>query len=76
MVYERLYLFRHVILPKDLARKLESKLMTEDEWRALGVQQSRGWVHYELHRPEPHVLLFRRPLGTNPLTGKVERSER
>ena len=21
------------------------------EWRALGVQQSRGWVHYELHRP-------------------------
>lgn len=38
--------------------------MTEMEWRALGVQQSRGWEHYALHRPEPHILLFRRPLGT------------
>jgi cyclin-dependent kinase regulatory subunit CKS1 len=39
------------------------------EWRALGVQQSRGWVHYELHRPEPHILLFRRPKNTDPQTG-------
>lgn len=39
------------------------------EWRSLGVQQSRGWVHYELHRPEPHILLFRRPKGTDPATG-------
>lgn len=70
------YEYRHVILPKDFVRKLEPiRLMSEDEWRGLGVQQSRGWVHYELHRPEPHILLFRRPLGTNPLTGKVERSE-
>jgi cyclin-dependent kinase regulatory subunit CKS1 len=22
-------------------------------------------------RPEPHILLFRRPLGTDPATGKV-----
>lgn len=36
--------------------------MTETEWRNLGVQQSPGWVHYMLHAPEPHVLLFRRPL--------------
>lgn len=28
------------------------------------MQQSRGWEHYALHRPEPHILLFRRPLGT------------
>lgn len=35
--------------------------MTETEWRNLGVQQSPGWVHYMLHAPEPHVLLFRRP---------------
>ena len=27
------------------------------------VQQSRGWQHYAIHRPEPHILLFRRPLG-------------
>ena len=31
------------------------------EWRGLGVQQSRGWVHYAIHRPEPHILLMRRP---------------
>ena len=23
------------------------------------------------YRPEPHILLFRRPLGTDPLTGDV-----
>lgn len=56
-------LFRHVILPNDLARQVpKSHLMTETEWRNLGVQQSPGWVHYMLHAPEPHVLLFRRPL--------------
>ena len=30
-----------------------------------------GWEHYALHRPEPHILLFRRALGTDPTTGKV-----
>ncbi|KAI9549988.1 hypothetical protein GHT06_007516 [Daphnia sinensis] len=39
------------------------------EWRSLGVQQSRGWVHYELHKPEPHILFFRRARGTDPQTG-------
>jgi len=30
----------------------------------IGVQQSRrGWVHYAIHRPEPHIMLFRRPLN-------------
>lgn len=33
------------------------------EWRGIGVQQSRGWVHYAIHRPEPHIMLFRRPLN-------------
>ena len=28
----------------------------------LGVQQSQGWVHYMIHEPEPHVLLFRRAI--------------
>lgn len=33
------------MLPKDLARLVpKSHLMTESEWRAIGVQQSRGWV--------------------------------
>lgn len=35
--------------------------MLENEWRSLGIQQSKGWVHYAMHKPEPHVLLFRRP---------------
>lgn len=53
---------RHVILPADLARAVpRAHLMSETEWRNLGVQQSPGWVHYMLHAPEPHVLLFRRP---------------
>lgn len=53
-----------MILPNDLARQVpKSHLMTETEWRNLGVQQSPGWVHYMLHAPEPHVLLFRRPIS-------------
>lgn len=54
----------HVILPKHVAeRMVPNKLMTEAEWRGLGVQQSAGWIHYEIHNPEPHILLFRRPLA-------------
>lgn len=57
-------LFRHVILSKEIAKMIpKTRLLTEQEWRAVGVQQSRGWVHYMLHKPEPHILLFRRPLG-------------
>ena len=62
----------HVILPKELAKLIpKAKLLGETEWRSFGVQQSRGWEHYAIHRPEPHILLFRRPLGTDPVTGKV-----
>ncbi|RLN95919.1 hypothetical protein BBJ28_00016047 [Nothophytophthora sp. Chile5] len=64
-------LARHVILPKEMQRSLPDRLLTETEWRQLGVQQSRGWVHYAIHKPEPHILLFRRPLGTDPTTGRV-----
>lgn len=39
--------------------------MSEQEWRALGVKQSHGWVHYMIHEPERHVLLFRRSIQTN-----------
>ena len=119
---------RHVILPTDVARLCpKNKLLSETEWRQLGVQQSRGWEHYAVHkyvpnsatqlcvrcdeydkplhgksswidldkcvwivdrrlaqpcafgkakqtfsynflcRPEPHILLFRRPNGTDPV---------
>ncbi|KAG5264389.1 hypothetical protein AALO_G00253260 [Alosa alosa] len=57
------YEYRHVMLPKDIAKLVpKTHLMSETEWRNLGVQQSQGWVHYMTHQPEPHILLFRRPL--------------
>lgn len=56
--------YRHVILPSDVARLLpRGRLLSDTEWRSVGVTQSRGWVHYAIHRPEPHIMLFRRPLG-------------
>ena len=101
----------HVILPKHIAKSApKGRLLTDTEWRGVGVQQSRGWVHYSIHRcpppahllrstaplshappfrmrhlvapsepapapaaarPEPHILLFRRPNGTDPTTGLV-----
>ena len=39
-----MYEYRHVVLPQDIAKRLpKDKLLSEPEWRALGVQQSRGW---------------------------------
>lgn len=67
---DEVYEFRHVHLPKQVFKRMpRGRLLTESEWRSLGVQQSRGWAHYEIHRPEPHIMLFRRPLGTDPVTG-------
>uniref|UniRef100_A0AAV2KAE2 Cyclin-dependent kinases regulatory subunit n=1 Tax=Knipowitschia caucasica TaxID=637954 RepID=A0AAV2KAE2_KNICA len=58
------YEYRHVMLPKDIAKRVpKTHLMSETEWRNLGVQQSQGWVHYMIHQPEPHILLFRRLLS-------------
>ena len=60
------YEYRHVMLPKDVAKLVpKTHLMTEVEWRNIGVQQSLGWIHYMLHEPEPHILLFRRQLPAN-----------
>ncbi|KAF8928962.1 hypothetical protein BGZ58_009261 [Dissophora ornata] len=53
-------LHRHVSLPKLIARYVPNELMTEEEWRSLGIKQSQGWEHYMIHNPEPHVLLFKR----------------
>ncbi|KAH8294862.1 hypothetical protein KR018_003767 [Drosophila ironensis] len=59
--FDEKFEYRHVILPTDLAKHVpKAHLMTETEWRNLGVQQSPGWVHYMVHAPEPHVILFRR----------------
>jgi len=42
------------------------RLLTETEWKSLGIQQSKGWYHYSIHQPEPHILLFKRELKKNP----------
>ena len=62
--FDEEYEYRHVILPKPLAKYLPTdRLLSEAEWRDLGVRQSPGWVHYMIHNPEPHVMLFRRELN-------------
>ncbi|KAF3822914.1 hypothetical protein GH733_010350 [Mirounga leonina] len=49
----------HVMLPKDIAKLVpKTHLMSESEWRNLGVQQSQGWVHYMIHEPDNEVQLF------------------
>lgn len=59
--YDDIYEYRHVNIPDEVLRKYRiDKLLSEDEWRSLGIQMSPGWEHYDFHRPEPHVLLFRR----------------
>lgn len=47
---------RHVMLPKEIAKLApKDKLMSEAEWRKLGVQQSQGWIHYMFHKPGTHT---------------------
>ncbi|KAM0799200.1 putative cell cycle regulatory protein Cks/Suc1 [Usnea florida] len=68
--------YRHVQLPKEMIKKIPKdyfdptkgtlKLLWEDEWRGLGITQSLGWEHYEVHEPEPHILLFKRPINYQP----------
>lgn len=52
--------YRHVILPKQLLKQLPEeyfdqnepgvlKKLTDEQWRSIGIQQSPGWEHYEVH---------------------------
>jgi len=86
------YEYRHVILPKLLLKLLPKNLfepddsgvlriLTEAEWRGIGITQSLGWEHYEVHAPEPHVLLFRRekpgaPPKVVPVAPKISKSKK
>jgi cyclin-dependent kinase regulatory subunit CKS1 len=64
------YEYRHVTVPVGKRILLSrGQLMSEKEWREFGVQMSRGWEHYSIFPKERYILLFRRPLGTDPLTG-------
>lgn len=51
------FIYRHVVLPKELEKKVpKTHLMSENEWRELGVQQSKGWVHYMTHDPGNYLF--------------------
>ena len=73
---------RQVIIKKEAVGLIpKGKLMSEREWRSLGIQMSLGWEHYLEYkyyfvehinsRPESNVLLFRRRFGTDGTTGLV-----
>ncbi|KAI5970832.1 CWC25 [Candida margitis] len=65
--------YRHVMLPKNMLKVIPQdyfnpetgtlRILLEEEWRGLGITQSLGWVHYETHAPEPHILLFKRSIN-------------
>ena len=57
--------YRHVMLPKDLAKLVpKTHLMSEAEWRNLGVQQSLGRVlpHFFLRFAKSNCVLRLGPL--------------
>lgn len=52
LLFEFIFYCRHVVLPKEMVKLVpETHLMTEEEWRGIGVQQSKGWIHYMIHKP-------------------------
>eukprot|EP00897_Mesotaenium_endlicherianum_P005597 jgi/Mesen1/5065/ME000252S04170 len=74
--FDDTYEYRHVMLPAEIAKMLpKGRLLSENEWRSLGVQQSRGWVHYAIHRPEPHIMLFRRTLNYGQPQQQVDQAQ-
>jgi len=53
--------YRHVILPQELLKYLpKERLLEEHECRSLGIIQSKGWRNYMIHKPEPHIILFKK----------------
>ena len=43
--------YRYVIMPREMANDLkQKKILTEEEWRGMGITQSRGWTHYGFHK--------------------------
>uniref|UniRef100_A0A6P7G9E2 Cyclin-dependent kinases regulatory subunit n=1 Tax=Diabrotica virgifera virgifera TaxID=50390 RepID=A0A6P7G9E2_DIAVI len=55
--YDDVFEYRHVVLPKEMVSVVpKTHLMSEDEWRGIGVQQSKGWVHYMIHLPGKYTV--------------------
>lgn len=46
-------------MPKELVKLVpRTHLLSEQEWRAIGVQQSQGWIHYMIHEPGMQLITF------------------
>ena len=56
----KLNIYRHVILPKPLLKLIPRdyfdpdepgvlRILKDAEWRKIGITQSLGWEHYEVH---------------------------
>lgn len=60
------------LLPKSVFAPNQSgclRILNEDEWRGIGITQSLGWEHYEVHgtfAPFPRSLLREYLLTTWP----------
>lgn len=62
--FDKTFEYRNITVTKPLFEIMpKNRLLTEFECLSLGVKQSRGWEHYAIHKMEPHILMFRRPLG-------------
>jgi cyclin-dependent kinase regulatory subunit CKS1 len=60
------YEYINVILPKNIFENITPyKILQEEEWTNLGVEISGEWTHYTFFKPEPHILLFRKPIQMN-----------
>ncbi|EAS00741.1 cyclin-dependent kinase regulatory subunit (macronuclear) [Tetrahymena thermophila SB210] len=58
------YFYRNVRLPQDLYKKIpKGKIMTEDVWRSLGIKSSKGWQHFYVYKPEPFIIMLRKPVN-------------
>ncbi|KAH0479830.1 MAG: hypothetical protein KVP17_001796 [Porospora cf. gigantea B] len=76
-LFDEKFEYRWVVLTREAANRAQSKmsrrtgnLLLERDWRESGITMSAGWMHFMIHPPETHVLLFRRPLGCDPKSGK------
>lgn len=63
----RLTLHSHVILPKPFLKRIPKhyfdpeepgvlRILSDSEWRGIGITQSLGWEHYEVHGTSPYTL--------------------
>ncbi|XP_023937807.1 cyclin-dependent kinases regulatory subunit [Bicyclus anynana] len=59
--YDPVYEYKDVRVPLTMLKRVpRDRLMTEEEWRRLGIKLEHGWEHYMIYCREPHILLFRR----------------